>query len=137
MQRVSITVQMGIFQKTFWVKWRKNPTNQARMRGMWGGTYQQYKVFTSSPPPRKPGVQTLSETGFLPSASLKWLRGAGGGPQGSKLDLFRHPPHLTVCNHLPLLSVSILQGCYLLFGFLDKISGSPGLLQICCLWLWP
>lgn len=113
MQHVSITMQMGIFQKTFWVKWRKSPSKNERNVG----TYQQYKVFTSGPPPRKPGVRTLNETGFLPSASLKWLRGAGGGPQGSKLDLFRHPPHLTVCNHLPLLSGSILQGCYLLFVF--------------------
>lgn len=53
----------------------------------------------SLPPPRKLAVQTLSDTGFLPTASQKWLWIAGS--QGSIMNLFRYLPNETIFNHVP------------------------------------
>lgn len=61
---------------------------------------------TSLPLPKKLEVQTWSDTGFLPTASQKWLRVAG--PQGSTMDLFRYLPNESICNHKPPLSTFII-----------------------------
>lgn len=100
------------------MQWRKSlskPSQNQRNAGRDSSAVQSLCKLATSQEAR---VQILNETGFLPTVSLKWLRGSGGGLQGSKLDLFRHLLHLTVCNLLPLLSVSILlQGSYLLCVF--------------------
>lgn len=82
----------------------------------------------SPPPPRKPAVQTLSDTDFLPTASRKWLWIAG--PQGSNKDLFSHLPGETILNCAS--TANLYYSSWLIFVCFWKGSiGGPGLPQTC------